>query len=44
MISHHSSASFPIAKKKEENRETDLTKQEGVVELLGSRLSFPSVP
>jgi hypothetical protein len=43
-ISHRSSASFPMAEKKEENRETDLKKQEGVVELTGSHLSFPSVP
>jgi hypothetical protein len=43
-ISHHSSASFPLAKKKEENREIELKKQEGVVELTGSHLSFPSVP
>jgi hypothetical protein len=43
MISHHSFASFPMAEKKEENREIDLKKQEGVVEHTGSRLSFPSV-
>jgi hypothetical protein len=33
-----------MAKKKEENRETNLKKQEGAIELTGSRLSFPSVP
>jgi hypothetical protein len=43
MISHRSSGSFPTAEKKEENRETDV-KKEGVVELTGSRPSFPSIP
>jgi hypothetical protein len=31
MISHHSSTYFPMAEKKEENREKDLKKEEGVV-------------
>jgi hypothetical protein len=43
-ISHRSSTPFHIAKKKEENREIDLQKQEGVVELTWSHLSFPSIP
>jgi hypothetical protein len=43
-IFHRFSTSFPMVEKKEENRETDLKKQEGVVELTGSRLSFLSVP
>jgi hypothetical protein len=33
-----------MAKMKEENREIDMKKQEGVVKLIGSRLSFPSIP
>jgi hypothetical protein len=44
MISHHSSASFPTTEKKEENREIDMKKQEGVVELMGNHLVFPYVP
>jgi hypothetical protein len=44
MISHRSFTSFPTAEKKEENRETNLKKEEGVVEFMGSRLSFPYVP
>jgi hypothetical protein len=32
-----------MTEKKEQNRETDLKKQEEVVELTGSHLSFPSV-
>jgi hypothetical protein len=44
MISHRSFTSFPMAEKKEENRETNLKKEEGVVEFTGSHLSFPYVP
>jgi hypothetical protein len=33
-----------MVQKKEENSETYLKKQEGVVELTGNRISFPSVP
>jgi hypothetical protein len=43
MISHHSSTYFPMAEKKEENREKDLKKEERVVELTGSCLFFPSI-
>jgi hypothetical protein len=44
MTSHHFSASFPVAKNKEKNRETVLKKMEGVVELIGCCLSLPSIP
>jgi hypothetical protein len=43
MISYRSSTFFPTAEKKE-NMKIDLKKQEGVVGLPGSHLSFPSVP
>jgi hypothetical protein len=41
---HHLPTSFPMAEKKRGNSETDLKKQEGVVELMGSHVSFPSIP
>jgi hypothetical protein len=44
MIFHYSSASFYTTEKKDKNRETDLKKQEGVVEFTGSHLSLSSVP
>jgi hypothetical protein len=44
MISHRSSTSFPMTENKEKNRETDRKKQEGVVGLMESRFSFPSIP
>jgi hypothetical protein len=44
MISHNSSTSFLTAEKKEEIEKQIEKKQEGVVELMGSCLSFPSVP
>jgi hypothetical protein len=42
-IFHCSSGSSPTVEK-EKNGETDLKKQEGIVELTESRLAFPHVP
>jgi hypothetical protein len=44
MISDHIPVSFPMAEKKSGNKEIDLKEQEGVVELTGGHVSFPSVP